>query len=77
MVCSFADRERRPLNNFGDLQIFEWFVGMKDETDVIAGAPAVALLDFPEEALRAFLEHGWVLVVRAVLADMAQEISWR
>jgi hypothetical protein len=69
-----SDREGGAFSDLGDLDVFEWLVSVEDESDVIAGVPPIALLEFLEQTLRALLENHGVFLVRAFFADVAQQV---
>src|SRR5579863_6741661 len=66
-----ANRKGSAFGDFSNFDGLKRFVGVKNQTDVVAGIPTVALLDFLEKSLRAFLKNLGIFLIGAFLANMA------
>jgi hypothetical protein len=69
-----SDREGSAFDDFSNLDILQWLVSVKNQPDIVARIPAVALLDFLKKPFRAFLQNLGILLVGAIFADMAEKV---
>lgn len=63
-----SDRQGGAFGDFSDFDGFQRFVGVKDQPDVVARIPSIALLDVLKKPLRAFLKNLGIFLVAAFLA---------